>query len=147
MTSKSVSYKEVALAPPGTVLKPLLEKIEEVVEENKVKSDELDGSNDALEEVKIEEADVDEKIPEDEVIKEVDIVHERESKSEEEIEDSESRINKSESKISASAQPFSPGQPLTRPLTTNVYDVIASQGNECRRQARELSKCGIVIMR
>ncbi|KAM0033371.1 putative clustered mitochondria protein [Helianthus debilis subsp. tardiflorus] len=128
MASKSVSYKEVALAPPGTVLKPLLEKIEEVVEENKVKSDELDGSNDALEEVKIEEADVDEKIPEDEVIKEVDIVHERESKSEEEIEDSESRINKSESKLSASAQPFSPGQPLTRPLTTNVYDVIASQG-------------------
>ncbi|KAI7731372.1 hypothetical protein M8C21_011483 [Ambrosia artemisiifolia] len=128
MASKSVSYKEVALAPPGTILKPLLEKIEEVQEENKVKNDESDGSNDALEEVKVVELDVDDKIPEDEVIKEVDIVHESASKSEEESEDSESRINKSESKLSASAQPFSPGQPLTGPLTTNVYDVIASQG-------------------
>ena len=26
LASKSISYKEVALAPPGTVLKPLLEK-------------------------------------------------------------------------------------------------------------------------
>ncbi|KAI3786001.1 hypothetical protein L1987_45127 [Smallanthus sonchifolius] len=127
LASKSVSYKEVALAPPGTILKPLLEKVEEVEEENEVKKDEFNGSNEALKEVKIEELDVDDKIPEDEVIKEVDIVHESASKSvqsQEEIEDSESRINKSESKLSASAQPFSPGQPLT----TNVYDVIASQG-------------------
>lgn len=28
LTSKSLSYKEVALAPPGTVLKPMLEKLE-----------------------------------------------------------------------------------------------------------------------
>ncbi|KAK1434042.1 hypothetical protein QVD17_10960 [Tagetes erecta] len=129
MASKSVSYKEVALAPPGTILKPLLEKVEEVEEENKVNNDVSNASsNEALEEVKIEEVDVDDKIPEDEVIKEVDIVHESASKSEEKNEDSESRINKSESKLSAAAQPFSPGQPLSHPLTTNVYDVIASQG-------------------
>ncbi|KAL8230404.1 hypothetical protein R6Q57_000182 [Mikania cordata] len=126
MASKSVSYKEVALAPPGTILKPLLEKVEEVEEENKAKNDEFSVSNNALEEVNIEEHDVDDKIPEDEVIKEVDIVHESTSKSvqSQEVEDSDSRMNKSESKLSASAQPFSPGQPLT----TNVYDVIATQG-------------------
>ncbi|XP_076944863.1 protein REDUCED CHLOROPLAST COVERAGE 3-like [Bidens hawaiensis] len=121
MASKSVSYKAVALAPPGTILKPLLEKVEEVEE---VKN-EVNGCNVDLEEVKVK-VDADDKIPEDEVIKEVDIVHESASKpvASEEVEDNETRINKSESKLSAAAQPFSPSQPLA----TNVYDVIASQG-------------------
>lgn len=122
MASKSVSYKEVAVAPPGTILKPVLEKVEEVQEQEKVKNDENQ------EEVKIEERDVDDVIPDDEVIKEVDIVHETAQKSEksaeETEEDAESRTNKSESKLSASAQPFSPA---AVPLTPNVYDAIASQ--------------------
>ncbi|CAA3017253.1 Hypothetical predicted protein [Olea europaea subsp. europaea] len=33
LASKSLSYKEVAVATPGTVLKPLLEKVEELHEE------------------------------------------------------------------------------------------------------------------
>lgn len=32
LASKSISYKEVALAPPGTVLKPMLEKLEQNLE-------------------------------------------------------------------------------------------------------------------
>ncbi|XP_071710062.1 protein REDUCED CHLOROPLAST COVERAGE 3 [Rutidosis leptorrhynchoides] len=131
MALKSVSYKEVAVAPPGTVLKPLLEKVE-VEEQEKVKKDEImTGSGDAPEEVKNEKLEVNDVISDDEVIKEVDIVHETASKSalSEEVEDSEARTNKAESKLSASAQPFSPGAvPLTHPIATNVYDVIASQG-------------------
>lgn len=34
MASKSLSYKDVAVAPPGTVLKPLLEKVEELNKDN-----------------------------------------------------------------------------------------------------------------
>nr|GEZ93964.1 hypothetical protein [Tanacetum cinerariifolium] len=137
MASKSVSYKEVAVAPPGTILRPLLEKVEEVEEQENVKNDDCNGSGDALEKVKIEEL-VDNAIPDEEVIIEVDIVHESASKSGKSAdnEDAESGTSKTESstetngsKLSASAQPFSPAAvPLTHPMTTNVYDVIASQG-------------------
>nr|XP_043615358.1 protein TSS [Erigeron canadensis]XP_043615359.1 protein TSS [Erigeron canadensis] len=141
MASKSVSYKEVAVAPPGTILKPLLEKVEEVEEQEMVKNDEIltsSGSGDASE-AKNEEVGLDDTIPDDEVIKEVDIVHETVSKLEKlpgEMEDSKSGGNKSESatetngsKLSASAQPFSPASvPMTHPIATNMYDVIASQG-------------------
>lgn len=130
MALKSVSYKEVAVAPPGTILKPLLE----VEEQERLKNDEIPnsvGSGDASVEVKNEELEVNDAIPDDEVIKEVDIVHETASKSGkslEEVEDSEARTNKAESKLSASAQPFSPAAvSLTHSLATNVYDVIASQ--------------------
>ncbi|XP_031130880.1 protein TSS isoform X2 [Ipomoea triloba] len=34
MASKSLSYKDVAVSPPGTVLKPLLEKVEELNKDN-----------------------------------------------------------------------------------------------------------------
>ncbi|KVI06069.1 Tetratricopeptide-like helical [Cynara cardunculus var. scolymus] len=135
MASKSVSYKEVAVAPPGSILKPLLETVEEVENQEKVKNEEIpvsNGSGDPSEAVKSEELDVDDRIPDDEVIKEVDIVHESASKLAE-VEDAEDQSggNKAESssKLSAAAQPFSPAAvPLTHPLATNVYDVIASQG-------------------
>ncbi|KAI3521210.1 hypothetical protein L1887_10671 [Cichorium endivia] len=114
IASKSVSYKAVAVAPPGTILKPLLEKPEELPEEENVKN--------TSDEIKTDEKpNVDLTIPDDEVIKEVDTVHETTPKSEIEIKNSETS-NKAESttetngsKLSASAQPFSP---------QNVYDVI-----------------------
>ncbi|KAI3759626.1 hypothetical protein L6452_07572 [Arctium lappa] len=134
MASKSVSYKEVAVAPPGTILKPLLETVEEVEDQEKVKNEETqtsNGSGDGSEEVKSEEIDVVDTIPDDEVIKEIDIVHESASKSAKVEDADQSGGNKAESssKLSASAQPFSPAAvPLTHPVATNVYDVIASQG-------------------
>lgn len=142
MASKSLSYKEVAVAPPGTVLKPLLEKVEEL---NKVKTDTQichspsETSEDGSNKITVEEA-----IPDDEDAKEVRISEAPESGTEleesaEEIEElacssnQESSVETNGSKLSAAAEPFKPGAfPLTHPLTsvavTSVYDVIASQG-------------------
>ncbi|KAL4584573.1 hypothetical protein LXL04_009176 [Taraxacum kok-saghyz] len=97
MASKSVSYKAVAVAPPGTILKPLLEKQEE---DKNIKKEEVEQS-----------PEVDLTIPEDEVIKEVDTVHETSPKSEDNNNKDQETTNKAEStssKLSAAAQPFIP---------------------------------------
>ncbi|KAL0354829.1 UNVERIFIED_CONTAM: protein TSS [Sesamum radiatum] len=143
LASKSLSYKEVAVAAPGTVLKPLVEKVEELSEEktdNQIcispkETDQQDGSdrspvNDSTsdhENPKGEnEGDIHESGPE--------LVSSR-SDAEDNIctsnQEKPAEINGS--KLSAAAQPFSPGAyPLTHPLTppaaTSVYDVVASQG-------------------
>ncbi|WOG99273.1 hypothetical protein DCAR_0518621 [Daucus carota subsp. sativus] len=144
MASKSLSYKEVAVAPPGTVLKPLLEKVEDL---NEVKTDIqicLSPSEKVTEngsKIPLEEA-----IPDDEAVKDVHISEDPESEPESEESasaqedsklagsgDQDSSVETNGSKLSAAAEPFSPGAfPLTHPLTsvavTSVYDVIASQG-------------------
>lgn len=136
MASKSLSYKAVAVAPPGTVLKPLLEKVEELGEE-KIDTSPAETS----EEEKSKDLDVEEAIPDHEDIKEVDKIHESVPKLEKSPSDEELACTSKQvecptetngSKLSASAQPFSPGAvPLTHPITsgavTSVYDVIASQ--------------------
>lgn len=142
MASKSLSYKEVAVAPPGTVLKPLLEQVEDLKE---VKTDIqicLSPSEKSKEnggKITLQEA-----ILDDEASNEVHVSETLES--EPESEESAQEVSKlacsgnqdnsvetNGSKLSAAAEPFSPGAfPLTHPLTsvavTSVYDVIASQG-------------------
>lgn len=63
LTSKSISYKEVALAPPGTVLKSLLDKVEDL----NVQNSETKACNTLHETLKTEESiGVVELIPNDE---------------------------------------------------------------------------------
>uniref|UniRef100_A0A5B6ZEM7 Clu domain-containing protein n=1 Tax=Davidia involucrata TaxID=16924 RepID=A0A5B6ZEM7_DAVIN len=137
MASKSLSYKEVAVAPPGTVLKPLVEQVEELNEEtNDVPIS--DSPSETSKEDEINTVAVDEAMPDDEGTKDI---HESgtEFEKSEELEgilcssNQEKHVETNGSKLSAAAQPFNPGAfPLTRPLNsvavTSVYDVIASQG-------------------
>ncbi|KAL7139915.1 hypothetical protein ABFS83_09G085400 [Erythranthe nasuta] len=114
LASKSLSYKEVAVAAPGTVLKPLLEKAEEL-------SDEKDD-NPICNSPKTT-------VQQDHVAKGGDSegdIHDTGSelpRSHSEISNSsneEKLLETNGSKLSAAAQPFSP--------VAVVYDVIASQG-------------------
>ncbi|KAK2994489.1 hypothetical protein RJ640_021294 [Escallonia rubra] len=143
MATKSVSYKEVAVAPPGTVLKPLLEKVEEL-EEEKTDTPVQDSLPETSEDDGSNKAAVYEEIPDDEDVKDAHKGDDHESGSDmdksspeiEEMVDSSNLENAAEtngSKLSAAAQPYNPGGvPLAHPVTsvavTSVYDVIASQG-------------------
>lgn len=142
MASKSISYKDVAVAAPGTVLKPLLEKVEGL---NEAKTD-TSFSTSPLEtsENGIESVAVDDVSPNHEDTGRVDggEAHESDTKEDNssvDCEDDSSPTDQekpaevSGSKLSAAAQPFSPGAyPLVHPVNsaaaTSVYDVIASQG-------------------
>ncbi|KAL8457034.1 hypothetical protein ACS0TY_035027 [Phlomoides rotata] len=142
LASKSLSYKEVAVAAPGTVLKPLLEKVEELSErtDNQIcispkETNQQDGRD---------EVTVDDSLPDHEDAKADDEGGIQETESElahspegtQEIpcsHNQEKSADTNGSKLSAAAQPFSPGAfPLTHPLNstaaTSVYDVLASQG-------------------
>ncbi|KAL0441654.1 UNVERIFIED_CONTAM: protein TSS [Sesamum radiatum] len=143
LASKSLSYKEVAVAAPGTVLKPLLEKVEELSEEktdNQIcispkETDRQDGSD----RIPVNDSTRDHENPKGENEGEI---HETGSElvySRSDAEDNSCTSNQEKpaetngSKLSAAAQPFSPGAyPLTHPLNppavTSVYDVVASQG-------------------
>ncbi|KAL0319115.1 UNVERIFIED_CONTAM: protein TSS [Sesamum angustifolium] len=143
LASKSLSYKEVAVAAPGTVLKPLLEKVEELSEEktdNQIcispkETDRQDGSD----RIPVNDSTPDHENPKGENEGEI---HETGSElvySRSDAEDNSCTSNQEKpaetngSKLSAAAQPFSPGAyPLTHPLNppavTSVYDVVASQG-------------------
>lgn len=140
MASKSVSYKEVAVAPPGTILKPLLEKVEEKTEEKT----EIQMSN-TLETSKGEESDkvmveVEEAVPDDEDTKgsaDGSVTESEKPASEpEEVsspDDQEKPMETNGSKLSAAAPPFNPGahsliHTLSSAAVTSVYDVTASQG-------------------
>lgn len=138
LASKSLSYKEVALAPPGTILKPLLEKVEELNEE---KTD-IQMHNIPRETSKDEESSnnsVVEAIPED---VEIEGTNEKSTQMEpttpkiEEVSCSPDQVKPAEtkgSKLSAAAEPFSPGS-LSMPhhlnsvSVTSIYDVNVSQG-------------------
>lgn len=142
MASKSLSYKDVAVAAPGTVLKPLLEKVEEL---NEAKTD-TSFSTSPLEtsENGIESVAVDDMSANHEDTGRVDGGEAHESDTKEDNSsidceddsspnDQEKCAETSGSKLSAAAQPFSPGAyPLVHPVNsvaaTSVYDVIASQG-------------------
>lgn len=127
LTSKSISYKEVALAPPGTVLKSLLDKVEDLNVENS----ETKACNTPPETLKTEESiGVVEFIPNDET--------EGTNASSTQLEDTgsetmeERSAEKNGSKLSAAAEPFNPRllsmtHPLNPVAVTSVYDVRASQ--------------------
>nr|XP_025611149.1 protein TSS isoform X4 [Arachis hypogaea]XP_025669556.1 protein TSS isoform X4 [Arachis hypogaea] len=109
MASKSISYKEVAVAPPGTVLKPLLEKII-VNTDNVTKGDYCQGESQ----------------------------HEKSSSEAEEVSvasDDARHTQKNASKISAAAKPFNPSSGTLSILdhsdsgsVTNLHDANANQG-------------------
>ncbi|GMN49976.1 hypothetical protein TIFTF001_019146 [Ficus carica] len=129
MALKSLSYKEVALAPPGTVLKPLLEKAEEMA----VEKPETKVSNVPSEISKHEESktiSVVETITKSETEGTNTSEAHREN-SGAELEEEKSK-EKNGSKLSAAAEPFNPGpitmsHPLTSVAVTSVYDVRAGQ--------------------
>ncbi|KAL3511915.1 hypothetical protein ACH5RR_024632 [Cinchona calisaya] len=143
--SKSLSYKDVAVAAPGTVLKPFLEKVEQKVEElNEAKTDiPISISQPETTENGTKSTTVDYTLLNHEDTGSLDEgeVHESGGKEENSPPDFEddSRPNDQEkqaetngSKLSAAAQPFNPGTyplvPLSSPTSTSVYDVVASQG-------------------
>lgn len=143
LASKSLSYKEVAVAAPGTVLKPLLEKVEELSEEktdNQICiSPKVTAQQEGKDGVSLDDSLLDH---EDTKGDNEGDIHETGSElahSPADTEDipcshnQEKPVETNGSKLSAAAQPFSPGAfPLTHPLNstaaTSVYDVLASQG-------------------
>lgn len=153
MASKSVSYKEVAAAPPGT-LKPLLEKVE--ANESKLESETCTGMSEKTEEMKEEKAEnlsssippeteeesnnipIKGETPDNEEAKGVDdiVIRSEETIPENEVSISVNPEKTTEingSKLSAAAPPFnpvasSPTHPLNPVSVTSVYDVGASQG-------------------
>lgn len=129
IASKSLSYKEVAAAPPGTVLKPLLEQSEGKMEQSMCTktANVEDGNNISV---------VDDVADDN---GETEGTHDTESQSEEtapEIDkvsscSQEKGLEAKGSKLSASAEPFNPGAlylPLNSVSVTCVYDVTSSQG-------------------
>ncbi|KAJ8560666.1 hypothetical protein K7X08_022526 [Anisodus acutangulus] len=143
MASKSLSYKEVVVSSPGTVLKPLLEKVEELNEDktdsqicvSPTESSEEDGRHSVTTEA-TPANDLDgQGIHEDEV----QISGSKSDKSSVEHEDvscssnEEKCLRRNGSKLSAAAEPFNPGayhltHMLISAAVTSVYDVRASQG-------------------
>ena len=131
LASKSLSYKEVALAPPGTILRPSMEKVEKI---------EIQMYNIPHETSKDEESStgsVVEAIPKDD---EIEQTHEESTQKEdttpkvEEASCSSEQVKPVEtngSKLSAAAKPFNPGPMphlLNSVAATSIYDVNVSQG-------------------
>ena len=129
MASKAFSYKEVAMSPPGTILKPLAQKEEAtIVEENKKvpESSKENGEKNDVEVVKNTAEEYD-KVSDDSTDssqpRETAVISENEEVS---GLDSQEKVSESKgSKLSASAQPFNP---TNYGGVTNFYDVRVSQG-------------------
>ncbi|CAO2815225.1 unnamed protein product [Amaranthus hypochondriacus] len=129
MASKAFSYKEVAMSPPGTILKPLVQKEEAtIVEENKKvpESSKENGEKNDVEVVK-NSAEEDDKVSDDSTDssqpRETAVISENEEVS---GLDNQEKVSETKgSKLSASAQPFNP---TNYGGVTNFYDVRVSQG-------------------
>jgi len=130
IASKFVSYKDVAVSPPGTVLKPILEKNEEKEKENKHDADVTLSSEE--EDRKFTEKEKEK--PNDDSSKDVlssqpDGIGQQETPPDSNSDDSPSELKKaSGSKLSASAPPFNPGSLLSmsHPYSTvAIYDASA----------------------
>lgn len=137
LASKSISYKEVVVAPPGTVLKPLLEK----AEVEKVNAENETCSSPPV--MPINEGSVESSVVSTDSQKdETEATHEIESKQENSASELEKVSPASEqaksieangSKLSAAAKPFNPvtlsaSHPLNPVPLTSTYDANASQG-------------------
>lgn len=129
LASKSISYKEVAVAPPGTVLKPLLEKteVEKVNDENETQKQEASIEKSIAEAVQQQD--------------EKEVIHDESEKesSASELEkvslssDQTKPTETNGSKLSAAAKPFSPGtlsasRHLNPVPVASIYDANGSQG-------------------
>ncbi|KAK9677235.1 hypothetical protein RND81_11G129700 [Saponaria officinalis] len=132
MASKAFSYKEVAMSPPGTILKPAPQEEETtLVDENQTKTrdpsvqDHKESHNDDME-VHSKADEEASKVSEDDSVPSTDRV--------EETPQSENQEKPSEtkgSKLSAMAPPFKPTsvfQPLETVVGTSFYDARVSQG-------------------
>ncbi|KAJ6830505.1 protein TSS-like [Iris pallida] len=120
VASKSVSYKEVAMSPPGTVLKPAQEQVEQAKNET-VETAKIPECSDLLETTKDEAlADVEESVHEE-------IPREKSSSSSsDEAQDSSSKkATTKPSKLSASAPPFNPSSLLSM---AHPYSSVAVAG-------------------
>ncbi|KAF5466795.1 hypothetical protein F2P56_016690 [Juglans regia] len=134
LASKSLSYKEVALAPPGTIRKPLPEKVEELNEE-KTEIQMLNIPHEISKDGESSNSSLVEAIPKD---VEVEEDHEKSDQMEhttpklEEVSCSSDQVKLVEtngSKLSAAAEPFNPGSlPMPNHAATSIYDVNISQG-------------------
>ncbi|XP_023549162.1 protein TSS [Cucurbita pepo subsp. pepo] len=137
MASRSISYKEVALAPPGTVLRQLVDT------ENVNESEEKVAEPQNLDHSEMSKNDETNNVSDEVIQKEVaEPIHNPAPESENQSEDSEEMISCSSplekpaetnaSKLSAAAEPFNPGTSMTTGLNsaaaTSIYDVRASQG-------------------
>lgn len=137
--SRSISYKEVALAPPGTVLRQLVD-VENV---NELEEKEAEPQNCGHSETsKNEETNnVSDQVIQNEV---AEPIHNAATESENRSQDCEEMISCSSpsekpvetnaSKLSAAAEPFNPGTSsmtsgLNSAAVTSIYDVTASQGS------------------
>ncbi|GMH03620.1 hypothetical protein Nepgr_005459 [Nepenthes gracilis] len=124
MVSKTVSYKEVAASPPGTILKSVAQKEERVKEDTREPicntSSEEEGNNKAVEAVN----------PDGNGTKVV-LENSPEIKEMNDFDNQVKPVEMNGSKLSAAAQPFNPGSFLhstnTIVGTTSVYDTISSQ--------------------
>lgn len=137
MASRSISYKEVALAPPGTVLRQLVDT--ENVNELEEKVAEPQNCNHSETSKNDETNNISGEMIQKEV---VEPIHNTAPESENQSQDSEEMISCSSplekpaetnaSKLSAAAEPFNPGTSMTSGLNTaavtSIYDVRASQG-------------------
>lgn len=143
IASKSLSYKEVAVAAPGTVLKPLLEKVEELSDEKSGKqlsiSPKETAQQDGMAGVFVEDSLPDPKNAEGDSEDEVLEARSELANSCSDTEDiscpgnQENSVETNGTKLSASAEPFSPGSysfkhTLNSTSAISDYDVVASQG-------------------
>ncbi|CAK9310385.1 unnamed protein product [Citrullus colocynthis] len=137
MASRSISYKEVALAPPGTVLRQLVDT--ENVNELEEKVAEPQNCNHSETSKNDETNNISGEMIQKEV---VEPIHSTAPESENQSQDREEMISCSSplekpaetnaSKLSAAAEPFNPGTSMTSGLNTaavtSIYDARASQG-------------------
>ncbi|KAH9715299.1 tetratricopeptide repeat (tpr)-like superfamily protein [Citrus sinensis] len=136
--SKSLSYKEVAVAPPGTVLKPLPEKPDEEIEEKT----ETQMCSNAPETSKaelnnhfspVEEAPVDGQSQETHGSVTQSETTAADTKEVPASSNEEKPMETNGSKLSATAEPFNPGAVsmthlLNSAAATSIYDARTSQG-------------------
>ncbi|KAF8407168.1 hypothetical protein HHK36_006294 [Tetracentron sinense] len=132
MTSKSFSYKQVAVAPPGTILKPLMEKPEEINKETA--DDQVCDIPPETSEEEIDKTIVEVARPEEEEPKGIDGNETELEKTSPTLEETPCISNREKSNLSAAAPPFNPGaHSLISPsfnstAIAGVYDVRANQG-------------------
>uniref|UniRef100_A0A2N9HLW1 CLU central domain-containing protein n=1 Tax=Fagus sylvatica TaxID=28930 RepID=A0A2N9HLW1_FAGSY len=136
LASKSLSYKDVALAPPGSILRPSLEKVEGL-DEGKIEIQMHDIPHETSKDEEISTGSVVEAILKDD---EIERTHEKSAQMEDTTpivevascsSDPVKPVETNGSKLSAAAEPFNPGSMphhLNPVPVTSIYDVNVSQG-------------------
>ncbi|CAL5070367.1 unnamed protein product [Urochloa decumbens] len=129
IASKFVSYKDVAVSPPGTVLKPILEKEEKEIENRHDTDLTLSSEEEDRKFTEKEKEKSSDNSSKDVISSQPDEVGQQETPPDSNSDDSPSAPKKaSGSKLSASAPPFNPGSLLSmsHPYSTvAIYDASA----------------------